>query len=92
MCVCVCVQTVDMHREKVARREIGAFTVAKRYSRSHKVIPPAPCNEPKPKYSRTPISYSSLDTLGHGMKVHTHTHRQYLTYKDISLFPPVSGP
>ncbi|KAM9456656.1 ABI family, member 3a isoform 2-T2 [Clarias gariepinus] len=60
--------TVDMHREKVARREIGAFTVAKRYSRSNKVIPPASSNDPKPKYSRTPISYSGLDTLGHGMK------------------------
>ncbi|MCJ8739013.1 hypothetical protein PDJAM_G00042220 [Pangasius djambal] len=60
--------TVDMHREKVARREIGAFTVAKRYSRSSKVIPPATSKDPKPKYSRTPISYSSLDTLGHGMK------------------------
>ncbi|XP_062841024.1 ABI family, member 3a isoform X2 [Trichomycterus rosablanca] len=60
--------TVDMHREKVARREIGAFTVAKRYSRNGKVIPPTTDKEPKPKYSRTPISYSHLDTLGHGMK------------------------
>ncbi|KAF4093157.1 hypothetical protein AMELA_G00029040 [Ameiurus melas] len=60
--------TVDMHREKVARREIGAFTVAKRYTRSSKVIPPASSKDPKPKYSRTPISYSGLDTLGHGMK------------------------
>ncbi|KAF5894504.1 ABI family member 3-like isoform X1, partial [Clarias magur] len=60
--------TVDMHREKVARREIGAFTVGKRYSRSNKVIPPASSNDPKAKYSRTPISYSGLDTLGHGMK------------------------
>ncbi|XP_047656729.1 ABI family, member 3a isoform X3 [Tachysurus fulvidraco] len=60
--------TVDMHREKVARREIGAFTVTKRYSRSSKIIPPATSKDPKPKYSRTPITYSSLDTLGHGMK------------------------
>ncbi|XP_058230159.1 ABI family, member 3a isoform X2 [Hemibagrus wyckioides] len=60
--------TVDMHREKVARREIGAFTVAKRYSRSSKIIPPATSKDPKPKYSRTPITYSNLDTLGHGMK------------------------
>ncbi|TSQ23964.1 Abl interactor 1 [Bagarius yarrelli] len=60
--------TVDMHREKVARREIGAFTVAKRYTRSSKIIPPAGGNDPKPKYSRTPITYSHLDTLGHGMK------------------------
>uniref|UniRef100_A0A671S4L2 ABI gene family member 3-like n=1 Tax=Sinocyclocheilus anshuiensis TaxID=1608454 RepID=A0A671S4L2_9TELE len=61
-------QTVDMHREKVARREIGAFTVAKRVPRSHKVVPPAKTKEDKIKYSRTPISFSSLDSVGHGMK------------------------
>lgn len=62
-------QTVDMHREKVARREIGVFTTAKRVPRSHKVIPPATGKEPKTKYSRTPISYAGLDSIGHGMKV-----------------------
>ncbi|XP_036407899.1 ABI family, member 3a isoform X1 [Megalops cyprinoides] len=61
-------QTVDMHREKVARREIGAFTAVKRVPRNHKIIPPVASQEPKPKYSRTPITYSALDTLGHGMK------------------------
>ncbi|XP_051742609.1 ABI family, member 3a isoform X2 [Ctenopharyngodon idella] len=61
-------QTVDMHREKVARREIGAFTVAKRVSRSHKIIPPTKNKEAKIKYSRTPISFSSLDSVGHGVK------------------------
>ncbi|XP_036446203.1 ABI family, member 3a [Colossoma macropomum] len=60
--------TVDMHREKVARREIGVFTMAKRYTRSNKIIPPAGGKEPKPKYTRTPISYTALDSLGHGMK------------------------
>uniref|UniRef100_A0A8C2HD19 ABI gene family member 3 n=1 Tax=Cyprinus carpio TaxID=7962 RepID=A0A8C2HD19_CYPCA len=61
-------QTVDMHREKVARREIGAFTVAKRVPRSHKIVPPAKNKEAKIKYSRTPISFTSLDSVGHGMK------------------------
>ncbi|XP_072549966.1 ABI family, member 3a isoform X2 [Salminus brasiliensis] len=60
--------TVDMHREKVARREIGVFTMGKRYTRSNKVIPPAEGKGSQPKYTRTPISYSALDTLGHGMK------------------------
>ncbi|XP_035386571.1 ABI family, member 3a isoform X2 [Electrophorus electricus] len=60
--------TVDMHREKVARREIGVFTMTKRCSRSNKVIPPPGGKEPKPKYTRNPISYSSLDSLGHSMK------------------------
>ncbi|XP_072549967.1 ABI family, member 3a isoform X3 [Salminus brasiliensis] len=57
-----------MHREKVARREIGVFTMGKRYTRSNKVIPPAEGKGSQPKYTRTPISYSALDTLGHGMK------------------------
>ncbi|XP_073696019.1 ABI family, member 3a isoform X2 [Garra rufa] len=61
-------QTVDMHREKVARREIGAFTAAKRVPRSHKIVPPAKNKEAKIKYSRTPISFSSLDSVGHGVK------------------------
>ncbi|KPP58324.1 abl interactor 2-like, partial [Scleropages formosus] len=60
-------QTVDMHREKVARREIGVFTTVKKVPRSQKVIPPA-IKEQHPKYSRTPISYTALDTIGHGMK------------------------
>ncbi|KAL4660483.1 ABI gene family member 3-like isoform X2 [Arapaima gigas] len=60
-------QTVDMHREKVARREIGVFTTVKKVPRNQKVIPPA-AREPHPKYSRTPINYSALDTVGHGMK------------------------
>lgn len=61
-------ETVDMHREKVARREIGVFTVPKKLPRSHKIVPPAKSKEPKPKYSRTPISFSILDSVGHGIK------------------------
>lgn len=61
-------QTVDMHREKVARREIGVFTVPKRVPRSHKIVPPAKNTEAKSKYSRTPISFSILDSVGHGIK------------------------
>lgn len=61
-------QTVDMHREKVARREIGAFTTVKRVPRSYKIVPPAAGKEAKPKYTRCPITYSDLDTVGHGMK------------------------
>ncbi|TRY65370.1 hypothetical protein DNTS_013773 [Danionella cerebrum] len=61
-------QTVDMHKEKVARREIGAFTVTKRVPRSHKVLPPPKNKETKLKYSRTPISFSILDSVGHGVK------------------------
>lgn len=59
-----------MHKEKVSRREIGAFTAVRRVSRGHKILPPNPAStEPRPAYSRRPISYQQLDSLGHGIKV-----------------------
>ncbi|KAM4530914.1 ABI family, member 3a isoform 2-T2 [Odontesthes bonariensis] len=61
-------QTVEMHKEKVSRREIGAFTAVRRVPRNHKIIPPT-TPQPRPPYSRRPISYQQLDTLGHGIKV-----------------------
>ncbi|XP_004556600.1 ABI family, member 3a isoform X1 [Maylandia zebra] len=61
-------QTVDMHKEKVFRREIGVFTVVRRVPRSHKILPPTSM-QPRPSYSRKPINYQQLDSLGHGMKV-----------------------
>ncbi|XP_071320158.1 ABI family, member 3a isoform X3 [Trachinotus anak] len=65
-------QTVEMHKEKVSRREIGVFTAVRRVPRSHKIIPPsqpAAGTQPRPPYSRRPINYQQLDGLGHGMKV-----------------------
>ncbi|KAJ8377381.1 hypothetical protein AAFF_G00261100 [Aldrovandia affinis] len=61
-------QTVDMHREKVARREIAAFTTAKRIPRTQRIISAATSQDPKPKYSRTPITYTALDSVGHGVR------------------------
>ncbi|XP_026070041.1 abl interactor 2-like isoform X14 [Carassius auratus] len=61
-------QTVDIHKEKVARREIGILTTNKNTSRTHKII--APANPERPvRYIRKPIDYSQLDDLGHGVKV-----------------------
>ncbi|XP_029936485.1 abl interactor 2-like isoform X5 [Myripristis murdjan] len=61
-------QTVDIHKEKVARREIGILTTNKNTSRSHKII--APANPERPvRYIRKPIDYSVLDDIGHGVKV-----------------------
>ncbi|XP_062853819.1 abl interactor 2b isoform X4 [Trichomycterus rosablanca] len=61
-------QTVDIHKEKVARREIGILTTNKNTSRTHKII--APANPERPvRYIRKPIDYSLLDDLGHGVKV-----------------------
>ncbi|XP_058642839.1 abl interactor 2a isoform X4 [Onychostoma macrolepis] len=63
-------QTVDIHKEKVARREIGILTTNKNTSRTHKII--APANPERPvRYIRKPIDYSSLDDIGHGVKVST---------------------
>ncbi|XP_059355754.1 abl interactor 2a isoform X10 [Carassius carassius] len=60
-------QTVDIHKEKVARREIGILTTNKNTSRTHKII--APANPERPvRYIRKPIDYSTLDDIGHGVK------------------------
>ncbi|KAM9709948.1 abl interactor 2-like isoform 6-T6 [Menidia menidia] len=60
-------QTVDIHKEKVARREIGILTTNKNTTRSHKIV--APANPERPvRYIRKPIDYSVLDDTGHGVK------------------------
>ncbi|XP_051986383.1 abl interactor 2-like isoform X15 [Xyrauchen texanus] len=60
-------QTVDIHKEKVARREIGILTTNKNTSRTHKII--APANPERPvRYIRKPLDYSMLDDVGHGVK------------------------
>ncbi|XP_061898108.1 abl interactor 2b isoform X2 [Entelurus aequoreus] len=60
-------QTVDIHKEKVARREIGILTTNKNTSRTHKII--APANPERPvRYIRKPVDYSMLDDMGHGVK------------------------
>ncbi|TMS01766.1 Abl interactor 1 [Larimichthys crocea] len=68
-------QTVEMHKEKVSRREIGAFTAVRRVPRSHKILPPSqPAGtQPRPPYSRRPINYQLLDGMGHGVKVQQTT-------------------
>ncbi|XP_054236761.1 abl interactor 2 isoform X37 [Indicator indicator] len=63
-------QTVDIHKEKVARREIGILTTNKNTSRTHKIIAPANLERPV-RYIRKPIDYTVLDDIGHGVKVST---------------------
>ncbi|KAM8988957.1 ABI gene family member 3 [Ara ararauna] len=60
-------QRVEMHKEKVSRREIGALTVSKRFPSCQKVVAPPspPCLEP---YCRKPLNFSVLDDIGHGIK------------------------
>ncbi|MGH0127105.1 UNVERIFIED_CONTAM: hypothetical protein FKN15_043794 [Acipenser sinensis] len=87
--------TVDIHKEKVARREIGILTTNKNTSRTHKII--APANPERPvRYIRKPIDYTMLDDIGHGVKVSTQNMKMGglprttpPTQKPPS--PPVSG-
>ncbi|XP_033124190.1 abl interactor 2-like [Anneissia japonica] len=61
-------QTVSIHKEKVARREIGVLTTNKNVTRTHKII--APANPERPaKYKSKIIDYTSLDSIGHGLKI-----------------------
>nr|XP_061805577.1 abl interactor 2-like [Nerophis lumbriciformis] len=62
-------QTVEMHREKVSRREIGTFTAVRRVPRGPKISMPPAGSHPRPSYDRHPISYQQLDDLGHGVKL-----------------------
>ncbi|NWU22443.1 ABI3 protein, partial [Dyaphorophyia castanea] len=61
-------QRVDMHKEKVSRREIGSLTVTKRFPSYQKIVAPPdpPVLEP---YYRKPLNFSVLDDIGHGIKV-----------------------
>ncbi|XP_059911952.1 abl interactor 1-like isoform X5 [Gadus macrocephalus] len=58
-------QTVEMHREKVARREIGISTVMKRVPRGAEMTPADPAVHRPTEYHRRPIDYSVLDSVGH---------------------------
>ncbi|XP_057179290.1 abl interactor 1a isoform X6 [Triplophysa rosa] len=60
-------QTVDIHKEKVARREIGILTTNKNTLRTHKIIAPANIERPV-RYIRKPIDFTVLDDVGHGVK------------------------
>ncbi|NWU87686.1 ABI3 protein, partial [Onychorhynchus coronatus] len=63
-------QRVDIHKEKVSRREIGSLTVSKRFPPYQKIVaPPGPPSlEP---YYRKPLNFSVLDDIGHGIKDHS---------------------
>ncbi|XP_038241507.1 ABI gene family member 3 isoform X2 [Dermochelys coriacea] len=65
--VCCIAQMVDVHKEKVARREIGTLTVCKRPPHYQKIIYPT-YQEPLEAYYRKPLNFSILDDVGHGIK------------------------
>ncbi|TRY83702.1 hypothetical protein DNTS_034394, partial [Danionella cerebrum] len=80
-------QTVDIHKEKVARREIGILTTNKNTCRTHKII--APANPERPvRYIRKPVDYSVLDDVGHGVKVNS----QNMKMGSLRTTPPTQKP
>ncbi|NXX97221.1 ABI3 protein, partial [Centropus bengalensis] len=85
-------QRVDMHKEKVSRREIGSLTVSKRFPSHQKIVVPPnpPCLEP---YYRKPLNFSSLDDIGHGVKDHSTqlSRTGTLARKGMKLAPQAAG-
>ncbi|NWU88923.1 ABI3 protein, partial [Upupa epops] len=85
-------QKVDIHKEKVARREIGSLTVSKRLPSDQRILSPPspPCLEP---YCRKPLNFSVLDDVGHGMKDHSTqlSHAGTLARKGIKSSVQVAG-
>ncbi|KAL4002739.1 Abl-interactor HHR family protein [Acanthocheilonema viteae] len=69
-------EIIAIHKEKVARREIGLLAINKCIQRQHKVIAVG-VQEPLQRYQRTPIDYSVLDNLGHGVKTPELVNRSF---------------
>ncbi|XP_061821155.1 abl interactor 1a isoform X1 [Nerophis lumbriciformis] len=88
-------QTVDIHKEKVARREIGILTTNKNTARTHKIIAPANMERPV-RYIRKPVDYTVLDDVGHGvkwMKAKQHGNNQSIRGGTLSRTnPPTQKP
>jgi len=61
-------QQVKIHKEKVARREIGSFTSSKQFVSNPKMKKPE-VEEQTVKYVRKPISYILFDYIDHVFKV-----------------------
>ncbi|XP_071942314.1 abl interactor 2-like [Antedon mediterranea] len=77
-------QTVSIHKEKVARREIGVLTTNKNVTRTHKII--APANPERPaKYKSKLIDYTALDAIGHGLKIGQPKQRTLSTSSAMSV-------
>ncbi|XP_042111781.1 ABI gene family member 3 isoform X2 [Ovis aries] len=60
-------QMVNMHMEKVARREIGTLATVQRLPPGQKIIAPENLPHLTPYYRR-PLNFSCLDDIGHGIK------------------------
>ncbi|KAK4290998.1 hypothetical protein Pmani_036145 [Petrolisthes manimaculis] len=80
-------QMVMVHKEKVARREIGVLTTNKTTARQYKIL--APANTEKPiKYVRKPIDFTGLDDIGHGLRSSSSTPRSRRSGQSSGAPPP----
>ncbi|XP_064095811.1 abl interactor 2-like isoform X2 [Macrobrachium nipponense] len=85
-------QMVMVHKEKVARREIGVLTTNKTTARQYKIL--APANTEKPiKYVRKPIDFGCLDDVGHGIRSSSSsTPRSRRSASSVGMPPPTHQP
>ncbi|KHJ45637.1 SH3 domain protein [Trichuris suis] len=65
-------QEISIHKEKVARREIGVLTTNRSIPRYHQIVAPAQ-QEKGQRYVRLPVDYTMLDDIGHGLKTNLQT-------------------
>ncbi|XP_032091832.1 LOW QUALITY PROTEIN: ABI gene family member 3 [Thamnophis elegans] len=70
--ICSIEQVIEMHKEKVSRREIGMLTVCKTFPPYQKIIYPKKL-EPLQPYYRKPLDFNTLDDIGHGIKDQSHS-------------------
>lgn len=79
-------QAVDIHKEKVARREIGGLASSKNITRTQKVVAPTQKERPQ-RFTRQRLDFSALDSIGHGTKVTESTRGIDERYagKDVSI-------
>lgn len=60
-------QMVNIHKDKVARREIGTLAMVQRLPPGQKIIAPESLPTLTPYY-RKPLNFACLDDIGHGIK------------------------
>nr|XP_018905295.1 PREDICTED: abl interactor 2 isoform X2 [Bemisia tabaci] len=85
-------QMVMIHKEKVARREIGVLTANKTTNRQYKIIAPASPEKPI-KYVRKPIDFNALDDIGHGVRSNMPRNKQRGgSGSQGSIHPPNASP
>ncbi|VDO33107.1 unnamed protein product [Haemonchus placei] len=81
------IDVVNIHKEKLARREIGALTTNKTTQKQPKIIAPA-----TQRYRRAPIDFSVLDGIGHGVRCEVGFHFIPTCWKThFSCSPPIDN-